>query len=104
MLSDEEKEAIEYIKNCLDNEYNFKNATRQKDKKAYNIILNLIEKQSKEIEELNYIKRCFDYCVEQENKKWDDKIKAKIEELDKEEEDLQNSISDEEREEYSDGN
>ena len=31
-----------------------------------------------------------------------DKIKAKIEELDKQEQDLQNSISDEEREEYSD--
>lgn len=62
-----------------------------------------LEKQSKEIEELNYIKRCFDYCVEQE-KKWEDKIKAKIEELDKQEEDLQNSISDEEREEYSDAN
>ena len=52
MLSDEEKEAIEYIKNCLDNEYNFKNATRQKDKKAYNIILNLIEKQDKIINEM----------------------------------------------------
>ena len=44
--------------------------------------LNLIEKQYKEIEKINYIKRSFDYCVEQENKKWEDKIKAKIEELD----------------------
>lgn len=49
-MSDEEKEAIEYIKNCLDDEYDFKNATRQKDKEGYNIILNMIEKQSKEIE------------------------------------------------------
>lgn len=36
------------------------------------------------------------------DKKWRDKIQAKIEELDKEEQELQNSISDEEREEYSD--
>ena len=51
-MNEEEKEAIEYIKNCLDNEYNFKNATRQKDKDAYNVILSLINKQQKEIERL----------------------------------------------------
>ena len=65
MLSDEEKQAIEYIENCLDDEYDYKNATRQKDKKAHNIILNLIEKQQKEIEEykkqldLDYVDKHF---------------------------------------------
>ena len=34
----------------------------------------------------------------------EEQIKAKIDELDKQEEDLQNSISNEEREEYSDAN
>lgn len=88
MLSDEEKKAIEYIKNCLDDEYDFKNATRQKDKEAHNIILNLIEKQSKEIEESEqkerkaYIKGTND-AHELCNKKWEDKIKAKIEEQEK---------------------
>ena len=48
-MNDEEKRAIEYIKNCLNDEYDFKNATRQKDKESHNIILNLIEKQQKEI-------------------------------------------------------
>jgi hypothetical protein len=123
-MSDEEKKAIDYLKNCLDNEYNFKNATRQKDKKAYNIILNLIEKQSKEIEhqkekrenqkqelailnanqiEFNKLvntvnsykgqfkrqqkeieelrARNFELEFFDTNKKWKDKIKAKIEEV-----------------------
>ena len=91
MMSDEEKKAIEYIKNCLDNEYDFKNATRQKDKKAYNIILNLIKKQSKEIEELKEMKKELTERVLrlESDKFWDnvvsnDKIKVKIEELKKE--------------------
>ena len=58
-MNEEEKEAIEYIKNCLDNEYNFKNATRQKDKDAYNVILSLINKQQKEIERKDKV---FDDC------------------------------------------
>ena len=56
-----------------------------------------IDEQSKEIEELKEVK--WYYEISRVPK---DKIKAKIEELDKQEEDLQNSISDEEREEYSD--
>ena len=38
------------------------------------------------------------------NKLWEDKIKEKIEELNREEIELQNSISEEEREKYSDAN
>ena len=99
-MTDEEKKAIEYIKKCLDDEYDFKNATRQKDKKVHNIILNLIEKQSKEIEELKennknledelnkYIvklsdeqyRRLVDIIRDEINKLWKDKIKAEIEE------------------------
>ena len=65
-----------------------------------------VEKQSKEIEELKLKigdEKTFiqlGECIGE--KKVKDKIKAKIEELDKQEQDLQNSISDKEREEYSD--
>ena len=77
MLSDEEKKAY-------DNLIMLKYFTMEKeDKQEIDTIFNIIEKQSKEIEKINYIKRSFDYCVEQENKKWEDKIKAKIEELEK---------------------
>ena len=59
--------------------------------------LNLIEKQSKEIEELKeQCKKvvcvpegtCFMLEPKDINKKWEDKIKAKIEELDKEEKEI----------------
>lgn len=95
ILEEKEKKAIEYIKNCLDDEYDFKNATRQKDKKAYNIILNLIEKQSKEIEQLNKS----DASKEQSSmnyynlyKELADKIKAKIEIRKEEKENCKDSI------------
>ena len=55
-MNEEEKQAIEYIRNCLDDEYDFKNATRQKDKEVYKIILKLIEKQQKEIENYQVLK------------------------------------------------
>jgi gas vesicle protein len=86
-MTDEEKKAIDYLKNCLDNEYNFKNATRQKDKKAYNIILNLIEKQQKEIEELKAKNKILEAIslsfneIQDRDKHWKDKIKPKIEEV-----------------------
>lgn len=48
-MNEEEKKAIGYIKNCLDDEYNYKHATRYEDKKVYNVILNLIESQQREI-------------------------------------------------------
>ena len=61
------------------------------EEKAIGVVLNLIEKQQKEIEELKeknkqieYIKRNFDYCIAREKEKWEDKIKAKIEEYDDE--------------------
>ena len=76
-MTDEEKYAIDYLKIYIKRDVMYEN----RHYKQIEIILNLIEKQSKEIEELNYIKRSFDYCVEQENKKWKDKIKAKIEEV-----------------------
>ncbi len=107
MLSDEEKKAIEKIKKIL---YMFPESEELK------LLLNLTEKQSKEIEELKEDKYGLEEEVQIQAKnlmlcedaiketytKWIDKIKAKIEELDKQEQDLQNRISDEEREEYSD--
>lgn len=63
IAENKELKAIEYIENCLDDEYDYKNATRQKDKKAHNIILNLIEKQSKEIEELKNKLKIYTYFL-----------------------------------------
>ena len=107
MLSDEEKAVLKTAKE----NYGLTSAEQK-------ILVNLIEKQSKEIEELKEDKYGLEEEVQIQAKnlmlcedaiketytKWIDKIKAKIEELDKQEQDLQNSISDEEREEYSDAN
>ena len=110
-MNDEEKRAIEYIKNCLNDEYDFKNATRQKDKESHNIILNLIEKQQKEIVNDNLMLKRSQKIIGKKQKEiedlttyilaqigacpvWEcgepysnyiskDKIKAKIEELNK---------------------
>ena len=121
MLSDEEKKAIEKIKSF--NQYNWEmNNLKEKEfAKPYfdalDTILNLIEKQSKEIEDRkkyaeeyihnnrwlykqlneNYILRVESEQKERKawikgtndadelcNKKWEDKIKAKIKECEKE--------------------
>lgn len=109
MLSDEEKKAIKYIKNILNYEKLYyhdgieTNFLRPIDKENVKTALNLIEKQSKEIEELkkeyervragrNWLSEhisaqiatpeLFDKLVE-ENYISKDKIKAKIEEEDK---------------------
>ena len=78
MLSDEEWKAMDSLK--VISEYAGDNYLAKEHRRKLKLLIELVEKQSKEIEELNYIKRCFDYCVEQKNKKWEDKIKAKIEE------------------------
>ena len=75
MLSDEEKEAIEWLKrDNLDNTF-------------AEILLNLIEKQSKEIEELKKPKYIINFETNEITKLTNDfvsknKIKSKIEELD----------------------
>ena len=71
MLSDEEKTALEFIK--INNEHKYCG------KDDVDFLLNLIEKQSKEIEGLIKV---FKECIEEKfnnDKKWEDKIKAKIE-------------------------
>lgn len=97
MLSDEERKAIEQIIKISKEQY--------LDDVDYNVsfLINLIEKQSKEIEELKednknledelkkYIvkmtdeqyRRLVDIVGDETNKKWKDKIKAKIKELEK---------------------
>ena len=104
MLSEEEKEAVEHIKAWIKfEEINGAKLTE------FKLVLNLIEKQSKEIEELKAINKMQEYRINEMdipksvaeqrerkayikgtndadelcNKKWEDKIKAKIEELEK---------------------
>ena len=89
MLSDEEKEAIEtvkFFKKMKWYSHAFDNGTEilcEDEKQDIDIVLNLIEKQSKEIEELKnadlttvYLNGFYDG-----EKKVKDKIKAKIEEV-----------------------
>lgn len=77
MLSDEEKKAIEVL-----NHFNPVDCGRE-DTQAIETILNLIEKQSKEIEELKEEECCMTTCLRKDKEKLflEDKIKAKIEEL-----------------------
>lgn len=89
MLSDEEKKAIEYFKSNLEMTKEMgKKWGFQEEIKNNEIILNLIEKQSKEIEEAEQKeKRAYidgtNVAHELCNKMWKNKIKAKIEELEK---------------------
>ncbi len=100
MLSDEEKKAIEYLKRHIIPCYGRKGTI---EFMLNDTLLNLIEKQSKEIEELKennknledelnkYIvkmsdeqyRRLVDIIRDEINKLWEDKIKARIEEEDK---------------------
>ena len=93
MLSDEERKAIErliiYKDKIKDELYPIIDF---EEEKAIGIILNLIEKQSKEIEELKKYEegyKLLNYSLDNYISK--DKIKAKIEELEKQ--DRENKIS-----------
>ena len=46
------EESVEYLKNCLNDEYNFKNATRKKDKEAIETLLTAYEKEKEKNKEL----------------------------------------------------
>ena len=87
MLSDEEKQAIEGLKGS---QKWIRQQIRLGNLPDYNqghyadiqIVLNLIEKQSKEIEELKEEQCCMTTCLRKDKEKLflEDKIKAKIEE------------------------
>lgn len=80
-MTDEEKNAIDDLKEVVDL-YNDKCLiTTEDDFKSIEILLNLIEKQSKEIEELKETLKCTQNSW-YEDTKIIDKIKAKIEEYD----------------------
>ena len=79
MLSDEEKKAIDYLQLC----YDLSTITNESLSKL-GVVLNLIEKQSKEIEELKTINQMQKYRIEVIDERElisKDKIKAKIEDL-----------------------
>lgn len=83
-MTDEEKKAIEDLKEVVDL-YNDKCLiTTEDDFKSIEILLNLIEKQQKEIEELKEDSCCMTNCVRRNKEKLflEDKIKAKIKEYD----------------------
>ena len=77
-MTDEEKKAIETLTNKRPSEQMLISG-----KMCVNVLINLIEKQSKEIEELKKYEKYYEE-MEEVNKKFIavDKIKAKIEELD----------------------
>ena len=79
MLSDEEKEAIDLLEQYL----NFGNKEGVLCRNL-RTIYTIIEKQSKEIEELKEDSCCMTNCVRRDKEKLflEDKIKAKIEEYD----------------------
>lgn len=106
-MSEEEKKAIEILET-----FELRRKTKNyreislEDSQSVKIILNLIEKLQKENEELKKLhiqdNKHLDFIME--NSILIRKVKSKIEELNKKEQKLQNSISAEEREEYSDAN
>ena len=85
MLSDEEKKAIEvlnYIKNKTPFIFWYEDKPYNR-KETINTILNLIEKKSKEIEELKEKNEFLNWYFENQKENFihKDKIKAKIEEV-----------------------
>ena len=84
MLSDEEKQAIEYLKRHIIPYYGRKGTI---EFMLNDTLLNLIEKQSKEIEELKAKNKILEAIslsfkeIQDRDKKWKDKIKFKIEEV-----------------------
>lgn len=80
-MTDEEKKAIEILKLRLENASLYVRGNNEVFYNALGIVLKLIEKQQKEIEELDlttvYISGVYDG-----EKKVEDKIKAKIKQLD----------------------
>lgn len=47
------EESVEYLKNCLNDEYNFKNATRKKDKEAIETLLTAYEKEKEKNKDMS---------------------------------------------------
>ena len=72
MISDEEREALQY----------FNTETKTEAMHYGAVLVKLIEKQSKEIEKLDYKNaREFRQATKERDEYWKDKIKAKIEEV-----------------------
>ena len=70
------EESVEYLKNCLNDEYNFKNATRKKDKEAIETLLTAYEKQK------DKIKKAIDFINDENNffedgENWQNVLKIK---------------------------
>ena len=90
-MSDEEKKAIEDLKEVIDLYNDECLITTEDDFKSIKILLNLIEKQSKEIEELKekddanlaYYDQIYQNGIYTGQKAVEEKIKAKIEEYKK---------------------
>lgn len=97
-MSDEEKKAIEYVKNIKswwwDNSPNRIYSINRTDIEQFDVVLSLIEKDQKEIEELKEKNEKYKNppFFDEENYIENDKIKAKIEEIEKLKTDDENSI------------
>ena len=91
------EESVEYLKKCLNDEYNFKNATRKKDKEAIETLLTAYEKEKGE----NVKLRLQDIpLIEGELKAYKDRVKELKEELEKEKEKNKELESDKEQLKY----
>ena len=77
------EESVEYLKKCLNDEYNFKNATRKKNKEAIETLLTAYEKEKGE----NVKLRLQDIpLIEGELKAYKDRVNELKQELEKEKE------------------
>ena len=82
------EESVEYLKNCLNDEYNFKNATRKKDKEAIETLLTAYEKEKEKNKKIeNELKDITKKYMEAESVKFwynyihKDKIRKMLQEL-----------------------
>ena len=84
-MTDEEKQVVDYLIF-----HKYENSSKKED--MIDKVIEIIEKQSKEIKELKEDSCCMTNCVKRDKEKifLEDKIKAKIEELEKAYEDSKN--------------
>lgn len=62
------KESIDYLKNCLDDKWDFKNATREKDKQAIDTVLEELNNRISKEKILEFAKKLEDIQDKEDEK------------------------------------